>query len=85
MVWQNNSSGEVYEWKMATCGTRAASVDLGNLKGWSVEGTGSYSGNGASDIVCGNQQTGAEYLWTMSNGTHTASTSLGTIAGWSGP
>jgi hypothetical protein len=69
---------------MNSSGTRAASVNLGNLLGWSVEATGDYSGGGTSDIVWGNQQTGAEYLWTMSNGTHTNSVSLGTIPGWSG-
>ena len=65
-------------------GARAASVYIGNLGGWNVEGTGDYSGAGTSDIVWENQTSGVTYQWTMANGTRASSTLLGSLAGWSG-
>jgi hypothetical protein len=82
LVWQNQSSGVVYEWEMAN-GQNNSSVGLGNTSGWTDLGSGHFNGAGAaSDLLWQSQTNGDVYEWTMAGGQHTGNIYLGNLNGW---
>jgi ELWxxDGT repeat protein len=82
IIWQNQSSGVVYEWEMSN-GQDNGNVGLGNLSGWTDLGSGHFNGSGAaSDLLWQSQATGDVYEWTMAGGQNTGSAYLGNLNGW---
>jgi hypothetical protein len=81
LVWQNQSSGAAYEWRMSS-GQHTGDVSLGNLSGWSLVGVGAFNGGSTSDMLWQSQSTGAVYEWTMQNGQHVGDVPLGNLSGW---
>jgi autotransporter-associated beta strand protein len=84
LLWQNQSTGDVYEWQMSS-GQQSGNIYLGNLSGWSDVGAGYFYGAGAAaGLLWQNQSTGDVYEWQMSGGQHTGTdVYLGNLSGWS--
>lgn len=88
ILFYNSSTGSVGEWLMNSSGQVASSQTLGSLagSGWSVAGTGDFSGTGTSDILFYNSSTGTVGEWLMQNGSVSSATTIGSLgvgSGWS--
>ncbi len=65
-------------------GQWAATVNVGTIPGagWQVAGIGDFTGNGTSDILWHNVNSGDIAEWLIQNGHWAGSVDFGTIAGW---
>ena len=82
VLWQNGISGEVYIWFMnGTTITSQGSPDtLSPSAGWVVQGVADYNGDGKSDILWRNSNTGDVYIWLMNGTTIANQGDLGDIS-----
>jgi FG-GAP-like repeat len=90
IVWQNASSGAVYEWLM-TDDQPANSEYLGKLSGWRDIGSGNFHGDGVDGILWQNQSNGQVYEWSFADDNYegqyvdsapVGSVYLGNLSGW---
>jgi hypothetical protein len=66
ILWQNDTSGEVYIWLMNGTGIASQGVVANSLSpNWAVLGVGDFDGNGTSDVLWQNSSTGQIYIWFM--------------------
>ncbi len=90
ILWRNSNTGETHIWKInGSTMTRETSAVLGNVadsSGWKVAGTGDFNGDGVSDILWRNSNTGETHIWKINGSTMTRETSavLGNVADSSG-
>ena len=70
IVWRNDATGNVDIWLMqnGTPGSPSDNIGFGVLSGWTLAGTGDFNGDGVTDMLWSNQQTGQVALWWMADG-----------------
>jgi hypothetical protein len=86
LVWQNvNAPGQVYAWFLTPNYAFSSGAYLANenvAPGWTVAGTGDFTGDGKPDVLWQNQQTGEIYLFIMNGATKIGEQSLGISPAW---
>ncbi len=81
ILWQNDTSGEVYIWLMNGTGIASQGVVANSLSpNWAVLGVGDFDGNGTSDVLWQNSSTGQVYIWFMNGLTIASEASPGSPA-----
>jgi hypothetical protein len=80
ILWQNSSSGQLYEWLMNGTSTLSSGTPGGASSPWTIVGEGDFNGDGKADILWRNSSTGEVYLWLMNGTTIASQGSLGVIA-----
>ncbi len=80
MLWQNNTSGDVYMWRIQNAQTTGW-VFLGHVpdRNWTVAGVGDFDGDGKADILWYHQSTGLTGAWLSSQST---TSGLADSTGW---
>ena len=81
LLWTNSYASDAWLWIM-NGGQHTASVDLGNISGWTPVKAGDFNGDGIDDIVWQNNTSGDVYEWLMGNGARSDSVYLGNLSGW---
>jgi predicted Zn-dependent protease len=71
ILWRNSLSGDTYIWNMNGTAISAQGyvrqVDVSS--GWQIQGTGDFNGDGRSDVLWQNTNSGQTYIWTMNGNT----------------
>jgi len=92
ILWRNSNTGETHIWKInaATMTAQSSAVlsVVPSSSGWSVSGTGDFDGDGDSDILWRNSNTGETHIWKINAATMTAQSSavlsvVPSSSGWS--
>src|SRR5208337_2790458 len=88
ILFYNSNSGTVGEWLMhnGQIASSQAIASFGAGSGWSIAGTGDFTGNGTDDILFYNASTGTLGEWLMQNGQLASSQAIGSFgagSGWS--
>ena len=83
IVWQNEGTGDTWEWVMSG-DSHVANIQIGNLANWSELGAGNFFGSGTDGLLWQNKQNGQVYDWSFSAGQHVAGSDvyLGSLPGW---
>jgi hypothetical protein len=82
ILFENQSSGLVYEWLMSG-GQHVGNTYLSTLPGWSNVGSFDFYGSSGDGVLWQNQSSGAVYEWEFSNGSHTGTDIyLGNLSGY---
>jgi len=87
LFWYNKQTGDTKAWLMngSTSPTIASYNKVSPLSGWSLEGFGDFNGDGKSDLLWYNRQTGDAKAWLMNGNNSPTPTTLGTVSpnsGW---
>ena len=88
VLWSNSSSGTVLDWRIAAGQVSASSIIAGFApgSGWSLAGTGDFSGDGATDVLLnytgGGQTTIGD--WLVANGVYAGYRTIGGFSANSG-
>src|SRR5262249_51625872 len=70
ILWRDTTTGQVAEWKMSNGAIAANGVSVigSAANNWQIAGSGDFNGDGTSDIVWRDGNTGQAAVWTMQNG-----------------
>jgi hypothetical protein len=83
ILWDNSTSGEVYEWLMNGTAVSSQGSPGAVASPWAIKGIGDFNGDGKADVLWQNTTTGEVYIWLMNGTTLKGGGSPGTIAsGW---